>query len=232
MILISGTSSGLGRFIAKYSRDAEVLNRGTSVSDVRSSGRCYETIIHCAASISHAGWTDVDLRFLDDNIFLTRQLIDVPHDRFVYVSSIDQKRDTVYGISKRISERIVATSCKSWLIVRPSGLIGNGMKFNTFRKIQEGMPIALTRESIMNYVPYAAVLSTIQSCTDGVVTVSAAANVTMGQVAAMFQHNIQYGSVHYEVDISDDDSRLRRGYDLEKTSADNIRQYMNEYDPS
>ena len=37
-------------------------------------------------------------------IFLTRELTKIPHKKFILISSIDEAKDSPYGVTKRISE--------------------------------------------------------------------------------------------------------------------------------
>ena len=59
MILLTGASSGLGKFLSKNLNNIDLFTRNNTVQDILDSGKEYEAIIHCAASISHASWEDV-----------------------------------------------------------------------------------------------------------------------------------------------------------------------------
>ena len=229
MILITGANGGLGSFLAKKFPNSIKLTRENNVSTILKSGVNFDLIIHCAASISHAGWDTVNYQYFDDNILLTREVMNIPHKKFVHISSIDVKRDSIYGISKRISERIVLSLSKDSLVIRPTGLIGNEMKTNTFKKIHLGMPIALTSNSLMNYVTYDDIFNLINSNVNGVITLSASSNISMMEVAEVLSQNIEYGDIHYDIDINEEDLKLRNGYDLIKTSEDNILNYIAKY---
>ncbi len=230
MILLTGASSGLGKFLSKNLKDIDLFTRENNVEDILECGKEYDAIIHCAASISHASWEDVTYEYFDDNTILTRQLVTIPHKKFIHISSIDIKRDSIYGIAKRISERIVDSYSPNTLIIRPSGLIGNEMKMNTFRKIQAGKPIALTESSMMNYVNYSTILEVIKSNSSGIITVTASKNISMKDISELFHQDIQFGDIHYEMDISDRDFELRSGFDLTRTSEDNIQSYIDNYE--
>ena len=230
MILLTGASSGLGKFLSKNLKDIDLFTRENNVEDILECGKEYDAIIHCAASISHASWEDVTYEYFDDNTILTRQLVTIPHKKFIHISSIDIKRDSIYGIAKRISERIVDSYSPNTLIIRPSGLIGNEMKMSTFRKIQAGKPIALTESSMMNYVNYSTILEVIKSNSSGIITVTASKNISMKDISELFHQDIQFGDIHYEMDISDRDFELRSGFDLTRTSEDNIQSYIDNYE--
>ncbi len=230
MILLTGASSGLGKFLSKNLKDIDLFTRENNVADILECGKEYDAIIHCAASISHASWEDVTYEYFDDNTILTRQLVTIPHKKFIHISSIDIKRDSIYGIAKRISERIVDSYSPNTLIIRPSGLIGNEMKMNTFRKIQAGKPIALTESSMMNYVNYSTILEVIRSNSSGIITVTASENISMKAISELFNQDIQFGDIHYEMDISERDLELRSGFDLARTSEENIQSYIDNYE--
>jgi len=158
-VLISGTNSGLGNWLSKQFPECDKYTRDTKWSDLKDE---YDLIIHCAAAITHNGWDNVSIDLFEDNVFLTRDLANIPHTKFIYISSIDEAKDSPYGVTKRISEIIVKDLCKNYLILRPSSLIGEGMKKNTFQKIVHGDDIALTPDTIMNFILYEDVLDAIK----------------------------------------------------------------------
>ena len=94
------------------------------------------------------------MNLFEDNVFLTRDLANIPHNKFVLISSIDQSKNSPYGVSKKISEIVVKKICSNYLIIRPSALLGKEMRKNTFQKIIHNEDIVLTPESVMNYVLY------------------------------------------------------------------------------
>ena len=69
--------------------------------------------------------------------------------------------------TKRISEIVVKELCDNYLILRPSALLGNEMKKNTFQKIIAGEDIALTPNTVMNYILYEDVLDAIHNNYNG-----------------------------------------------------------------
>ena len=102
-VLVTGTNSGLGKYIASQI-DCSVLTRDNSESVLKKS---YDTIIHCAFN-SRKNVNDY-YDIVRDNIFLTKDLCKIEHNKFVFISSIDvyQEEDNLYKISKLMSESIV-----------------------------------------------------------------------------------------------------------------------------
>ena len=223
-ILVTGTNRGLGKYISSNYQGCDTFTRENTMNEFID--KKYDLIIHCAASVSHYDWNNVTSKFFDDNIKLTSELVKINHSKFVYVSSMDQSKDSPYGISKRISESIVRDQCSNHLIIRPSGLLGKEMKENTFQKILKNKPIALTSDSVMNYIIYKDVLEVINNNLSGTVAVSANGDVTMGEIVKLLDKNIEFGEIYYNMEISDNDFSLRKGFNLNKTSEDNILEFV------
>jgi nucleoside-diphosphate-sugar epimerase len=222
-ILITGTNRGLGKFLHKEFPDADTLTRNNNVSEFLDNK--YDLIIHCAASVTHLTWQDeIPYSFYYDNIFLTKKLVEISHNKFVYISSIDQQKTSPYGISKKISEAIVKENANNYQIIRPTGLIGKEMKKNTFQKILHDEPIALTADSVMNYVLYDDVLDVINNKDNGVITLSANGSVTMKEVADIFGNDIKFGDIYFDINSDSIDSIMK------KSSIDNINEYIDKYE--
>lgn len=238
-ILLTGSSSGLGRWIYECLPKCDIYRRGDSVLDFPKKHivsdekhtypaytmefKEYDLIIHCAATISHCDWTDVQDDLFHDNVFLTRELTKIPHKKFVLISTIDEAKDSPYGVTKRISEIVVKELCDNYLIIRPSALLGKYMKKNTFQKIMHCEDIALTQDTVMNYILYEDVLDVALSDHDGVKVLRSNADIKLKEVANIFESDIKYGNIHYEVEYLDSD------IDTKKTSEDNIRLYKDQY---
>jgi len=219
-VLISGTNSGLGKWLTKQFSDCDKYTRDTDWLNLKDE---YDLIIHCAAAITHNGWDKVEFDLFKDNVFLTRNLIKIPHKKFIYISSIDEAKNSPYGITKRISEIIVKDLCNDYLILRPSALLGKEMKKNTFQKIVNGENIALTPDTIMNFVLYEDVFDAIKFDTGGTKVLRANTNVTIREIVQIFEKKLEYGNIHYEVED------IESNIDTKKTSKDNIILYKEKY---
>ena len=242
-ILITGTGRGLGKFLFKeFSKlDIQVnsFTRENTSEEITSRltgtlNQSYDMIIHCAANVSHATWEDdLPYSYFNDNIFLTKDIVSIPHKRFIHISSIaaapgthtvDEHKTSPYGISKRISESIIKEFAKDYQIIRPTGLLGVEMKTNTFQKILQGSNIVLSADSIMNYVLYEDVLDMINSNLRGIITLCANSSITMKEVAKLVNKDIQFGKIYFDIN-SDIFKSLTKN-----SSADNIKRYINKYE--
>lgn len=238
-VLVTGANSGLGKWISTQFPDCDKFLRGSNIADfpkktILSDGKHtypaytmefeeYDLIIHCAATISHCGWDDVESDLFDDNVFLTRELTKIPHKKFVLISTIDEAKDSPYGATKRISEIVVKELCENYLILRTSALIGKEMKKNTFQKIVAGEDIALTPDTVMNYILYEDVLNAIRDNHDGTKVLRSNENISMREIVDIFGHSLSFGSIHYEVEYVETD------IDTKKNSKQNIERYKDLY---
>ena len=232
-VLITGTKSGLGKWLSKQFKNCDEFIRGSNISDFikkemapDGSGYTipkYDLIIHCAGCVQHSNWDNVGLDLFEDNVFLTRDLIKIPHRKFVFMSSIDEAKDSPYGVTKRLSEIIVKQLCDNYLILRPSALLGKEMKKNTFQKIVNGEDIALTKNTVMNYILYEDILDAINSNQKGVKVLRSNDNITIGEVVDIFEKKLEFGEIHYEVEY------VKSDIDTNKTSKENIKIYKEKY---
>jgi len=238
-ILVTGVGSGLGKWISMQLPDCDKFIRGSKIKDfpkktILSDGKHnypahtmefeeYDLIIHCAATISHCDWGEVETDLFDDNVFLTRELTKIPHKKFVLISTIDEAKDSPYGVTKRISEIVVKGLCKNYLILRTSALLGKEMKKNTFQKIVAGENIALTPDTVMNYILYEDVLNAIKNNYTGTKVLRSNDDISMKEVVDVFGHDLSFGSIHYEIEYIESD------IDTGKTSGDNIQRYKDLY---
>lgn len=147
--LISGVKSGLGKYLYD--------NLPNSIGFCRESFNLvkredFHSIIHCAFNKEN----DISdyYKYLEDNIFLTQELLNLPNKKFVYISTIDvlQSSPTTYALFKRFAESIVKKDPNA-LILRCSMMLGPTMKPNHITKIKNNEPkIGLSSNSTFNYI--------------------------------------------------------------------------------
>ncbi len=132
MCLVSGTSSGFGRYLSeeipslKYKRNDDTY-RYFQV----------KTIIHCA----WGGDVSKPAEYITNAINLVEKLIKIPHEQFIFLSSIDvypkngelwteydeiDPREIcgIYALTKYAVEQLVLKTATNPLIIRPSILLG------------------------------------------------------------------------------------------------------------
>jgi len=147
--LISGAGSGLGAYFTKHLHSSRGFNRKT-FNLVKYEE--YDTIIHCAFNKTHN--IEDYYGYLEDNIFLTQNLLNLKYNKFVYISSIDvyNENTNMYSLFKRFAESVVEKA-PNVLILRCSTLLGETMKPNHAFKIKNNeLEISLSEESLFNYI--------------------------------------------------------------------------------
>ena len=163
-VLVTGTNSGLGKFIHERIPTSIPLTRDNR--DDILVGQKYDIIIHSAYNSLNVDFTDLNLKYVDDNLLLTSDLINLCDGCFVYVSSIDSvnKIESSYALFKKISEELIKSKIENHFIIRPSHLIQGG-DFDkipgSIKKIINDEPISLTENSKFNLVSYQDILSYI-----------------------------------------------------------------------
>ena len=127
-ILITGVNSGLGNCLNdtfnKESRHYKLTRENRhQVIELARQNKDVDTIIHAAFG-SQGGYEQVDLhdyfKYVDDNILLTKELLDIPHKRFIYISSlvVYETNYNNYKMTKLYCESMVKNLATNYLILR------------------------------------------------------------------------------------------------------------------
>ena len=218
-ILVTGSSSGLGRYLYESLR-AEAFIRNETINDkiIIAEELPYDCIIHCGWNLKPNIDSAKGLSYISESVKLTQQLLNIPHKKFVFISTIDvyPKNNNlheeteeinlndvqgVYGISKLISEEIVKSS-KNYLILRLSALLGKYTRYNTITKIAMGQDIGISKESSFNFITYDHVKDFIcyycSNDINGTYNVVAKNNVTLNSIIKGKNTSIKDGEWVYK----------------------------------
>lgn len=249
-ILVTGTSSGLGKFINKKLKDADSLTRESSEL-ILNEGRHYDIIIHSAfnsaGDIKHSSFKN----YLNDNIFLTEKLTKLPHKKFIYISSIDvypKNLDSVneennflirdienyYGFTKLVAEEIVKNNCKDFLILRPSAMLGIDSRENSLTKILKNnvTQLSLSDKSNFNYILHEQVFSFIEKALEkdaqGIFNLCSSSNLFLSEVVNKYAKNneIKFGNFIYKTPLVQNHKAIAINKDFQKTSLENLESFQ------
>ncbi len=130
-MLISGTSSGLGKYLLEETKGTAFKREGC-LEDFSS-----DVIVHCAWEQEVTSPEE----YVANAISLAKELVKIPHNQFIFISSIDvypkntklwteydkiDFRDVcgIYAVAKLIVEDIILKTATNPLIIRPSLLLG------------------------------------------------------------------------------------------------------------
>jgi nucleoside-diphosphate-sugar epimerase len=203
-ILVTGANSGLGKFIASQI-DCDTLTRSNSHSFLgQVQVPSYDVIIHCAFNSKKDVKNYYDI--VQDNIFLTKDLCQISHKKFVFLSSVDvyEEENNLYKTSKLMSESNVKNLATKPLILRCSAILGKTMRKNNFRKIIEddAPELSLTSGSTFNYVLQEDILEfiniAIQKDYTGIVDFISSTNITLQEISGLVRKQVRFGNYEYK----------------------------------
>jgi nucleoside-diphosphate-sugar epimerase len=225
--LISGNKSGLG----KYLYDNLPKSLGFGRKDFNLVKReDFDTIIHCAFNKENNPLNYY--QYLEDNIFLTQELLNLKPKKFIYISTVDvyNPSPTMYGLFKKFAESIVEKD-KNALILRCSMMLGPTMKPNHITKLKNNIEqIGLSDESTFNYILMNDILNFFNSGEylnhSGVIDFVANDSVKLSEVKNYFNSSTKLGNYTYEtlnLDFSNSICILNNKYN--KSSLENLKTY-------
>ena len=190
-VLVTGTKSGLGRYIHETIGGAGI-SRDT-------------IIVHCAHTYVRDIEDNYD-HFRDENIELTRNLVKLPHQKFIFISSIDiLNPSSMNGSSKLASEQIVEHDARKPLIIRPSLILGRFQRLNTVVKIKLGIlkETTLSEKSEFYYIYNEEILEFIKKGIKenlvGTYTIGMEDKVRLKDLTKFYKRKINFGKYFYKI---------------------------------
>jgi len=221
-ILTTGVSSGLGRYVYEslggigFTRNSSIHERDR----IKKTGA--DIIIHCAVNSRRGIYSDSLNQYLEDNVFLTRELVSIPHKKFIFISSMDvypkdnlphsedeiieaESVSGLYGITKLMSESIVRSYSKDHLILRGSAFLGKYSRKNSLIKMieDEECVLTLSGDSIFNYVLHSDISDFIRFSIDsgikGIYNLTSSENITLFDVGDILGKKVTFGNYKYNV---------------------------------
>ncbi len=239
-VLVTGSSSGLGNFLCK-NLDAIGLSRENSSEIFKNENSNFDLIIHCAFSSAPDASTE--------NIALLNKVLEIKHNKFVFISSCDVYPDnedlhsenesikislarSPYARQKIECEKIVFSNAKEPIIIRPVSLIGERLKNSNLKKlIYENQPsLTLTANSRWNFVKHEEVLAAIkqldQKSFQGIIQLARSAPVTVGDVADFMKREPFYGNFTYKVPLLDNEFAKKLVPELDESSSDFFKNWI------
>lgn len=201
-ILISGASSGLGKFLLSSFKadqyDREALKPKNN--DFPRTG--YEIIIHVAFNMPNNHETEIDYK--NSHLKLADNLLSIPHRKFILISSVDVVKEKVksnwYGEAKLDVENLCLQKGTNPIILRCGAMFGPSMRKNQMLKIALGDNIKLTlaRSSKFYLISYEDVASLVKKkLVTGKYYLISKKLVSLSEVAEYFGQMPEWGSHEY-----------------------------------
>jgi nucleoside-diphosphate-sugar epimerase len=221
-ILVTGARSGLGKAV-HHALGGIPFVRGMTVDHPAIRGAApFDAIIHCAVNADKHVSMKTAFKYLDDNFLLTQRLVDVPHHKFVFISTLavypptgravseDDDVDLLpltgpYAFTKLFSDLYVNERAKNPLILRTTTPLGLTMRpSNLFRALtQPGCQLFLAPNSRYNCVLHSDIIDFIARALDenicGAFNIGSEGLIVLSDIVDQLGLSVQYGEYRYDI---------------------------------
>lgn len=242
-ILISGTSTGLGKYLSER-LEADDYNRTTESAPQTE----YETIIHCATAPNPRDNTLAESHFHQSQFELCDNLVNIPHKLFILISCTDiypqsdsglteetvidvGAIETVIGQSKWQCETLVTGRAKNHLILRCSSLLGIDMRLNNAIRVLADKidEIKVTANSSYNFITHEMVgdfidISFSKQLT-GIYNLAAIGTIRLEQIAIAARRHVEFGDDHYRSPLVNNTKAANYLPSLKQTSTEVLKNF-------
>jgi nucleoside-diphosphate-sugar epimerase len=250
-ILVSGTSSGLGRFLyEELGADKFDRNSGDELINKKIH---YDIIIHCAFNVRKNVTVREYQDYLSDTVFLTERLTKIKNNLFIFISSVDvypknlkttdedfdfnlDDIDSIYGRTKLLCEFIIKKTSNNFSILRISAPLGKYSKKNSLIKLltNDLINFTLSDESSFNYILYEDILSTIKKIIDlkitGTFNIVSSTNIKLKEVAQNYNiKNFSFGKYTFLTPKISNQKIVLIENSFKNTSLNNIEIFHDKY---
>lgn len=221
--LVTGAKSGLGKYLADQ-LVSEPFFRNSSVKEITNRPVGFNAIIHCATSSARPGNQHGLYQYMKDTLYLTEEITKVPHNLFVYISSIDvyprdqethfedeniclQEKLNLYAATKLQCEEIVKANCQRFLILRPGMLLGRDMRPNNLTRLigRDTGELTLCADSTFYITTHQLILSFIEqalhSDITGIFNAVPSKSLRLKDLQRLYNPDIEMGSHLYQSGI-------------------------------
>ncbi len=222
--LVTGTGSGLGRYLAQ-ALSGVPFDHKQRYSELKYHGRFrYDLVIHCGFDTRSALYADELYEYYQSNFRLIDKLLQIRHKLFVFISSVavypstgeknteDERIHLVdqaplYGYAKLVAESIALQRASASLILRPVSIVGPTARSNNIMKVLMGENTALSvradsRYNLVSQKQIAQwVLFAYQNKISGVYNVGASDTATIEEIARIVGCRPSFGKHLYEVPL-------------------------------
>lgn len=249
-VLVTGSRSGLGKHcLAAFSGVG--LTRETSFSDIekKAANQPFDLIIHAAFNAKPGVHTDNLPAYLNDTLLLTEKLLTLPHQQFVFISSVDvypndgrihQEDENIsmdevkrlYAVSKLMSESLVTSKANLPLILRCSAMLGQSAKPNSLIKLltETSPKLTLAEESTFNYILHDDVVDVIRHAamtqSSGIFNLASASEISLKAICQQFGKSAEFGKYCYESTKVSNEKISALHANFKRTSLENIQRFI------
>ena len=224
--VITGVNSGLGRHLHQNIPNSLGINRDNHHL-ISSNINPSDIIVHCA--FNKVNDIKDHYQYLDDNIFLTKRLVNTGN-KIIYISSVDvYLQDNPYTLFKKFSESLINLPSYN-LILRLPALVGPSMKSNHITKMISNTNdlITLSKESTFNYITYDDVLNFVlgpsSSRLRGTYDFTSQDTISLDTIQKTFGLSVQFGNYTYNTPINFPNPISKVWDKMNKTSIKSLKE--------
>jgi nucleoside-diphosphate-sugar epimerase len=238
-ILITGSNSGLGRYLLKAYK-CYGLNRKTNINLIKRIK--WKLIIHCASNrnkINSKSSNNVQL--INDNILLSKTISKL-RGKKIYISSIEVYREiknnkildekttiniddtkNFYAKCKLISESFFRNNDS--LILRLGSIIGPYMKENNALKILMQKKLTLSKDSVLSFIHHSEIKKFIDTAylknLSGIYNFLRNDYISLEKIIEILKIKIKFGNYKFEI-VKASNKKISKYINLKKYSSINI----------
>jgi len=180
-----------------------------------------------------------------------KSLFDFKFQKYIYISSPDiyidpsgpttTKEDMVtpgvrntYGLNKFLSEQIVTNYSDSYIIIRPSAILGNGLKKGPVFDILDNKPLFITQESYIQFITANAIAECVTTFLDKgikneIFNVAGSGHTKVSELGDISGREVKFSSDAVLQKYEMNTEKVNSFYPL-KTSDEYVRDYLNSED--
>jgi nucleoside-diphosphate-sugar epimerase len=221
-ILVTGARSGLGHAVHSALGGIPVV-RGTRLDDPAILAAApFDAIVHCAVNAAKYVSMSTAYDYMADNFLLTQRLVDIPHRKFILVSTLavypptgravseDEDVDLMpltgpYAFSKLFSDLYVQKHASNPLILRTTTLLGPAIRPSTVLRAltQRNCRLFLAAHSRYNFVMHDDIVDFMVRAMDeaicGAFNIGSEGLVVLSDVVDQLGLSVTYGDFHYDI---------------------------------
>jgi len=162
-----------------------------------------------------------------------KSIINFKFTNYIYISSMDVNKDNYYGLNKKLSEEIVKSLVKNYIILRCSVIVGNGMKKGVVKDILDEKEVHITKDSALQFISnieIAHIIYTIiiKNLKQKVLNVGGIGNIKVEDIGKILNKKIKYTLELENQYFNEDVSELQRYYPKLESSIKYIKELNNE----
>lgn len=253
--LVTGVRNGLGNAVHRALGGIGFV-RGMAPDDpVIRAAAPFDAIIHCAVNAAKYVSMTTAYGYMEDNLLLTQRLVDIPHRKFVFVSTLavypptgraiseDEDVDLMpltgpYAFTKLFSDLYVQERANEPLVLRTTTLLGPAIRPSTVMRAltQRDCQLFLAPGSRYNFVMHDDIVDFIVQAMDrgvtGAFNIGSEGLVVLSSIVDQLELSVRYGEHHYDIGPVDTRKAGARHPAFARPSWQTLNRYIDSLGPA